>query len=67
MNINNNQTEIKETRCCLDLCTTNGEGSNQEVINNYKSNDNKFSSADNLDIQKSRREFTRRTSNFVIN
>ncbi|HUS02547.1 MAG TPA: hypothetical protein VMY77_12505 [Chitinophagaceae bacterium] len=65
--MNNNQTETTEAKCCLDFCITNFHGTNEQVINNYKCNDKKFSSPDLWNIQKSRREFTRRTSNFAIN
>ena len=67
MNINNNRTDTTEDKCCLDLCTTDIEGVNEQVNINYKSNNQTLSSSSSLYIQKSRREFTRRTSNFVVN
>ena len=65
--MNNDQTETMESKSGIDFCTANFEVPGQQLTNNYKCNEKKFSSADLWDIQKRRREFTRRTSNFVIN
>ena len=64
---NNNQTETMESKSGIDFCTTSFEAAGQPLINNYKCNEKKLTSPDLWNIQKSRREFTRRTSNFVIN
>lgn len=65
--MNNDQTETMVSKSGIDFCTTNYEVAGQQVTNNYKCNEKKFSSADMWAIQKRRREFNRRTSNFVIN
>lgn len=65
--MNNDQSETMESKNGIDFCTTNYEVPGQQLNNNYKCGEKKFSSADMWDIQKRRREFTRRTSNFVIN
>lgn len=65
--MNNDQTETMEAKCCIDFCSTNFEVSGEQLVNNYKCNEKKLSSPDLWNIQKSRREFTRRTSNFAIN
>ncbi len=65
--MNNDQTETNESKTGIDFCTTNFEKQVQQLTNNYKCNEKKFSSPDLWAIQKRRREFTRRTSNFVIN
>jgi hypothetical protein len=65
--MNNDQTGTTEAKCCIDFCSINFEVSGEQVPNNYKCNEKDFSSADLWKIQKSRREFTRRTSNFAIN
>jgi hypothetical protein len=65
--MNNDQTGTMESKSGIDFCSDNFEVAGQRVVNNYKCNDKKFSSPDLWNIQKSRREFTRRTSNFVIN
>ena len=65
--MNNNQTETTEAKCCIDFCTNNFEVAGENLTNNYKCNEKKFSSSDMWNIQKNRREFTRRTNNFAIN
>lgn len=65
--MNNDQNETRESKSSIDFCTTIFDVPGQQVINSYKCNEKKFSSADMWDIQKRRREFNRRTSNFVIN
>lgn len=65
--MNNNQTETMQLKKGIDFCSTNFEVGGEQVVNNYKCGDKKLSSPDLWNIQKSRREFTGRTSNFVIN
>ena len=65
--MNNDQTEQTESKTGKDFCTTNFEKQGEQLTNNYKCGANKFSSADMWAIQKRRRDFNRRTSNFVIN
>lgn len=65
--MNNDQTETMESTSGVDFCSTSFEVGGQQLINNYKCNEKKLSSPDLWNIQKSRREFTRRTSNFAIN
>ena len=65
--MNNDQTETMESKSGRDFCSDNFEVAGQQVVNNYKCNEKNFSSPDLWNIQKNRREFTRRTSNFVIN
>lgn len=64
---NNDQTETMELKNDVDFCSTSFEVQGQELVNNYKCNEKKFSSSDMWNIQKKRREFARRTSNFAIN
>lgn len=65
--MNNDQTETIESKSSIDFSATNSEVPGLQLTNNYKCGEKKFSSADMWDIQQRRREFTRRTSNFVIN
>lgn len=65
--MNNDQTETMESKSGTDFCSTNFEAAGQQLVNNFKCNEKKLTSTDLWNIQKSRREFTRRTSNFVIN
>lgn len=64
---NNNQTETKNLKTGSEFCSTSFEAAGEQVVNNYKCNEKKLTASDLWHIQKGRREFTRRTSNFVIN
>ena len=65
--MNNDQTGTMESKSGIDFCSTSFDVDGQQLVNNYKCNEKKLSSSDLWNIQKNRREFTRRTSNFVIN
>ena len=62
MNINNNETVNNETQCCIDSCKTTFSVSGQEVINNYKCNQQSFSTSDLWRIRKNKKEVSIRTS-----
>jgi hypothetical protein len=65
--MNNDQTETMESKNSVDFCSANFETAGENLVNNYKCREKKLTSPDLWNIQKSRREFTRRTSNFAIN
>ena len=65
--MNNDQTETMEPKNGIDFCSTNFEVGGAQLVNVYKCNEKKLTSSDLWNIQKRRKEFTRRTSNFVIN
>lgn len=65
--MDNDQTETMESKSSVDFCSTNYDAAVEQLVNNYKCNEKKLTSPDLWSIQKSRREFTRRTSNFAIN
>jgi hypothetical protein len=64
---NNDQRETMESKSGIGFCSNSFEMPGQQLINNYKCNEKQLSSPGLWNIQKSRRDFTRRTSNFAIN
>ena len=62
MNINNIQTENNDAQCCVDYCRTTHNVAGQEVINNYRCNQQAFSASDLWKLQKDKKEFAIRTN-----
>lgn len=54
MNINNTQNQ--NAQCCIDYCTTSFTDGEQTIVNAYKCDSKKLSSADVWNIQKQRKE-----------
>lgn len=63
---NNDQTNSNESKSEIDFCSTTYD-TGQQLVNNYKCNEKKISLPDLWNIEKRRRNFTRRTSIFAIN
>ncbi|HJW15508.1 MAG TPA: hypothetical protein VJ499_00215 [Flavisolibacter sp.] len=62
MNINNKQTAQNEPQCCIDYCRTIINMSGQEVVNNYKCDQQPFSTSDLWRIRRKKKEVSIRTS-----
>ena len=54
--MNINQTQNQNAQCCVDYCTTSFSEGEQTIVNSYKCNSKKISSADVCSIQKQRKE-----------
>ena len=54
--MNINQTQNQNAQCCVDYCTTSFSEGEQTIVNSYKCNSKKISSADVWSIQKQRKE-----------
>jgi hypothetical protein len=65
--MNNNQTETIQTKCCEESCTKTFEAGVQQLTNTYKCDQPQFSSPELWNIEKRRKQFTRRSSIFAIN
>lgn len=55
----NNQTEMND-KCCPTSCSKNFEAAGQQIVNNYRCGEKKFSTSDMWAIQKNRKEIFRR-------
>jgi hypothetical protein len=67
MEQNNNQIETNESKCCIDYCNQVIESDSQQVTNSYKCGQAKFSTSELWNIEKRRRQFSRRSTIFTIN
>lgn len=61
MNNEINESQPGDSQCCVDHCQTTFQGAEQEVVNNYKCNQKRFSISNMWRIQKNKREFVRRS------
>lgn len=53
MSINNEQNQ--NAQCCVDYCANTFDNGDQTIINSYKCNSKKISSADVWNVQKKRK------------
>lgn len=56
--MNTDNTQSKNTGCCIDHCSTTFKSEEQVIVNSYKCNRKRFSSYDNWNVQRQRKQFT---------
>jgi len=62
MNTSHLQTENENAQCCVNYCSTTYNVTGQEVVNNYRCSQQRFSTANLWKLRNNKREFTIRTN-----
>lgn len=55
-----NNSQNQNAQCCVDYCATSFNDGDQTIVNSYKCNSKKISSADVWNLQKQRKEVSLR-------